>query len=91
MRLNNGHPLRLSKKTRADCQQRLKLIRGHSSGVARACEEAFANHPRTMVARNDILNSAAIAVAMAVTRPSLCVITRAVPRDEANLLMNIFY
>ncbi len=90
LRLNDGTPVRSSKKLRDGFDQRMALIRAHSPAVARACDEAIDAYPRKLVARDDILDAAAIAVAL--TNGDLqTAVPRPAPRDNADLPMQIHY
>ncbi len=91
MQLNSGIPVRLSKKQSAGCGKRLALIRARSPVTARACEAAFAAHPRRLVARDDILDAAAIALALTGGAPLHTAVPDPAPRDAAGLPMQIHY
>lgn len=91
MRINKGSPVRSSKKSGAGRAERLEHIRGLSSAVARACADAFARYPGYWVARDDVLDAAAIAVALTHGEPVHTTVAPPAPRDEAGLPMQIQY
>ncbi len=91
MRLNGGVPVRMSKKRRAGRDMRLALIAGRSREVESACEAAFLGFPRRNVARDDILDAAAIAVALHEPAALRTAVPAPAPRDHAGLPMQIHY
>lgn len=91
MRLNGGVPVHASKKQSAGCAERLDILRTHAPATAHACERAFRDFPRKTAARDDILDAAAIAVALTTPANLLTAVPGPVPHDEANLPMQIHY
>jgi predicted RNase H-like nuclease len=88
MRLAGGHEMRFNKKLPPGHNERLEVLRQHLPAAAALYEEALKAHRRADVARDDILDALALAVA---ARGELQTVPADPPRDAHGLPMRVVY
>lgn len=89
--LNGGGPVRTRKKTEAGAEHRLALLRHEMPHIDTIVEEALREFRRADVGRDDIIDSAALAIAASHGRNRLTSIPESPHRDAYGLPMEIVY
>lgn len=88
---NGGLPMQHYKGTMAGATERRRLLAGMLPALSRLLSEALANHPRRLLAADDILDAAVLALTATAGPDGLTRLPTAPPRDACGLPMQMVH